>query len=264
MDARSDLLETIDPGPWITKNLAFADGPDVDRSVWTSPIWHKGYNPSFLGRTALRNPTDFSGEIGCTPVKNGHAQLRLSTFDPRSPDHSALLGTQISTIEKWGLSSYAKVAFHARVICPTSMPKGAVAALFAYNLLNQSKDQRDEIDFELISKYWNNPAPQINTNVFYDSAQGAAEQNTIAQVFGNPIDLHIIWSSTGIQWLVNGVTVRKSSQAPQSDMSLTLNFWAPSATGWTWAYDADLQPSNAPGQSWTFQVASASVSYVTL
>ncbi len=225
-------------------------------------MYTKQHNASFLGRTALRNPKDFHGEVGCTPVVNGCAQLRLSTYDPLSPDHSALLGSQISTKSKWGLSSCAKVAFHARVICPTSMPKGAVAALFAYNLLNQNTDQRDEIDFELISKYWNNPAPQINTNVFYDSAQGEAEQNTIAQVFGNPIDLMIIWSSNGIKWLVNGVTVRSSSQAPQSDMSLTLNFWAPSATGWTWAYDADLQPSNAPGQGWTFQIASAAVSYV--
>ncbi|WP_108820647.1 glycoside hydrolase family 16 protein [Pseudovibrio sp. Alg231-02] len=264
MDAKSNFLETIEPGPWTIKKFVFADGPDVDRSVWTSPIWHPGYNPSFLGRTALRNPTDFKGSVGCTPVKNGRAQLRLNTYNPIDPKHTSLLGAQINTIEKWGLSSYAKVAFHARVICPTSMPKGAVAALFAYNLIDQSADQRDEIDFELISKYWNDPKPHINTNVFLDSSQGTAVQNSIHQVFGNPIDLHIIWSSTGIQWLVNGVTVRKSSQAPQSDMSLTLNFWAPSAAGWTWAYDADLQPSNAPGQSWTFQVASASVSYVTL
>ncbi len=105
------------------------------------------------------------------------------------------------------------------------MPKGAVAALFAYNLINQSADQRDEIDFELISKYWNDSQPQINTNVFFDSSQGTAEQNTIPQVFNKPVDLSIIWSPNGITWLVDLQVVRTSIHAPQSDMSLTFNFW---------------------------------------
>ncbi len=262
MGPRSDFLETIEPGTWTTKKFVFTDGPDVDRTVWTSPIWHPTYNPSFLGRTALRNPTDFGNPVGCTPVENGRAQLRLNTYNPRDPNHTTLLGTQINTIEKWGLHSYAKVGFHAKVICPISIPKGAVAALFAYNLLDQSTDQRDEIDFELISKYWNNPQPQINTNVFLDSSQGNAQQNTIPQVFSEPVDLSIIWSQNGITWLVDQTVVRKSTSVPQSDMSLTLNFWAPSATGWTWAYDADLQPSGEPGQQWNFEVESASVSYV--
>jgi hypothetical protein len=245
----------------VARNLSFSNGLDVDRTVWTSPQWTPSDNPSFFGRTAIRNPHDFGTPLGCVPVANSRAQLILSTFNRlASPPNSSFLGAQISTIEKWGLSSNpAGVAFHARVRCPKAAPGGMVTSLFSYNLRSTHPFQHDEIDFEFSSKYWTqSPAPQINTNIYLDNNAGIDQVVTANADFSQPIDFMIMWTAQSIQWFVNGVNVRTASQVPQSDMSLTLNFWVPDTT-WGWAYDPHLQPGGAPGTQWIYEVDWAKV-----
>ncbi|GAA4786193.1 hypothetical protein GCM10023307_08660 [Lysobacter hankyongensis] len=255
---QTNVLQAAD-GWTVAANLSFSDGPDVDRTVWTSPHWiSSSDNPSFLGRTALRNLPDFGIPLGCVPVANGRAQLILSSWNPRDPDNTSFLGAQISTREKWGLGSYEKVAFQARVRCPFGMPGGAVASLFSYNLLSTDPFQHDEIDFEFASNYWQGAHEAINTNVYLDDNSGIDLVVPTTVDFSGPIDFMIVWSSEDIRWYINDALVRTETSVPQSDMSLTLNVWVP-GSDWGWAYNADLQAATAPGTQWIYEVDWANV-----
>lgn len=250
------------------KLFTFTDGPDVDRSVWQSPHWlSPSDNPAFLGRTSLRNPHDYEGEIGLVPVKNGAAQLRLSTYNPKDPEHASFLGAQIGTLEKWGLQTYQAVRFEAKVKCP-SIAAGAVASLFAYHLL--SIPNRDEIDFEFASKHWSPPDESLNTNVYRDSSGGGVADEVVAVSadFSTSLVFRIEWSAEGINWYIDPSanptpirTMSTQSNVPPTDMHLVLNFWVPNQD-WGWAYSDDLQPGASPGTQWVYEVEWASVSAI--
>lgn len=246
---------------WILKeHFTFENGGDVDRSIWTSPKWiSPNNNPSFFGRTSIRNIPDFGKPLGCIPVINKAAQLRLSTYNPKSnPPDTSFLGSQIETIKKWGLKNYKSVAFEANVLCPSDMPSGAVTSLFSYNLLSRKPFQHDEIDFEFASKHWSGSSEAINTNVYVDSNDGIVKVVPNGVDFSKPITFKIEWSSTYIKWFINGELIRTERSVPQSDMSLVFNFWAP-ASSWGWAYDQSFNPSSAPGDEWVYQVNWAKV-----
>jgi hypothetical protein len=247
------------PVSWnVLETFTFTDGPDVDRTVWQSPQWAPNNNPAFFGRTAIRNPTD-NGAQGYTPVVGGAAQLYLSTYNPLASGQS-FFGSQISTIEQWGLANNPNgVAFEAVVLFPSGIPGGAVTSLFSYNLLSSSPFLHDEIDFEFASNWWSGANEAVNTNVYVDSNNG------IDQVVNSTVNLlqtttfRIEWTPAGINWYINGgSSIRTETQVPQSNMSLTLNFWVPD-TSWSWAYNSALQPSGSPGTQWVYQVTSATV-----
>jgi hypothetical protein len=246
----------------LAKNLIFKNGPDVDRSVWQSPHWISPTdNPAFFGRTSIRNVPDYGTPLGYVPVVNGAAQLYLSTYNPKDPTNSSFLGAEISTIEKWGISEHHGVAFEANVVCPVSIPHGAVAAMFSYNLRSQQPFRHDEIDFEFASRWWSAATAPINTNVYVDSDDGTKLDQVVPSGanFANSITFRIEWIRSGIRWFVDGKPIRSEPQVPQSDMSLVLNFWAPSTT-WPWAYSAALQPTGPQGeQQWVYQVNWAKV-----
>lgn len=265
-------------GNWyVGANLSFSDGPDVDRSVWTSPVWAAVNNPSSIDQTSIRNQTDFGYPFGCVPVKDGRAQLVLSTWNPCDPTNSTFLGSQISTIEKWGLASYDGVMFQARVRFPYHMPPGAVASLFSYNLITAAPFVHDEIDFEFASAHWKAPNlaagagstptpttppdPTVNTNVYIQNVNNDQENDVVVAStadFSQPVEFMIRWTAADIRWYINGALVRTETQVPQTDMSLTLNFWVPNNT-WPWAYDGSLVPSGAPGTQWLYEVDWANV-----
>jgi len=249
------------PITWnVLKTLTFSDGPDVDRTVWQSPQWSASYNPSFLGRTAIRNTPDYGSPLGCVPVIGGAAQLYLSTYNPKDPQNQSFLGAQIGTIEQWGLASYPNgVAFEAVVLFPPSIPAGAVTSLFAYNLLSQSADTRDEIDFEFASGWWSGSSETVNTNDYVASSSGIDREIPSSVDLLQTTTFRIEWTQAGINWYINGgSSIRTETSVPQSDMSLTLNFWVPSST-WPWAYNAAIQPSGSPGTQWLYQVYSATI-----
>jgi len=254
------LPDMLSSGGWVlARNLTFADGPDVDRTVWTSPQWISPTdNPSFFGQTAIRNQPDYGYPFGCVPVQSNRAQLVLSTWNPLDPTNLSFLGSQISTIEKWGLASCNKVAFETLVRNPLGMPGGAVSSLFSYNLLSATPFQHDEIDFEFASNYWQGSSEAVNTNVYIDNNTGIDEVVPTSVDFTNPIKFMIVWSAVDIRWYINDTLVRTETQVPQSDMSLTLNFWVPDS-GWTWAYNANLLPTSAPGTQWLYEVEWANV-----
>jgi hypothetical protein len=258
---------------WILEEqFAFTNGNDVDRTVWQSPQWSAANNPSYYGRTSIRNPADFGTPLGCVPIINETAQLYLSTFNPlAAAGNPDFLGSQIGTIQKWGLSSYDAVAFEAQVLMPVSgqgsSPGGVVASLYAYNLIDVSPlFLHDEIDFELSSLYWSDLQPQINTNVYVVSGQTIAEYDQVVQsqvAVGNSVTLRIEWSQAGVSWYLNKdenpLPIYTEPNSPQTDMSLVLNFWVPNKA-WTWAYDGSLVPvSTGPGQQWVYQVNWAKV-----
>jgi len=258
----------------LEQNFTFPAAADVDRSIWESPHWiSPTNNPSFFGQTSIRNPEDFPGTIGLVPQINNSAQLYLSNYNQLAvqqgnPD---FLGAQISTINQWGVKKYDAVAFEAQVVMPINgsgaAPGGVVAALFAYNLINQSPFLHDEIDFELSSNYWANAQPQINTNVYVVTGQSMQnyDQVVASQVgLSGAVTLRIEWSQVGgVNWYINKEQnpnpIHYESNVPQSNMSLVLNFWVPDS-GWTWAYNALLSPtSTSPGVEWVYQVNWAKV-----
>jgi hypothetical protein len=69
-------------------------GTDVDRSIWVSPHWTANSHASFLGRTGIRNPKDFSADhpsYAYVPVSpTGGAQLRLGEYNPLAAGASLL------------------------------------------------------------------------------------------------------------------------------------------------------------------------------
>ena len=254
---------------WTLKeHFTFADGADVDRSVWQSPQWISPTdNPSFFGQTAIRNIPDFKTPLGCVPVVNNAAQLYLSTYNPlSSPANTSFLGAQIGTIKKWGLSSYASVAFEAEVLLPLgTAPAGVVAALFAYNLISTSPFLHDEIDFEIASNWWQGAKEAINTNVYVVTGGSMPNYDYVAPTaidLSKPVVLRIEWSASGVSWFINKATnptpIYTETNVPQTDMSLVLNFWVPDS-GWNWAYSSALLPSASPGTQWVYQVNWAKV-----
>ena len=263
-----------------------ANDSDVDRTVWESPQWSPSNNPSFIGRTTLRNRADFRGSVGLVPVNAaGQAELRLSTWNPLSAAGTPVfLGAQISTKDTWG-NGTESVKFEAKVKCPV-MPKGAVCSLFAYKLLDQSDNHRDEIDFEFSSKHWGDTPPAVNTNLYVDSRGGGVADEVKSSPGIDYTDFNtftLIWNpSTSVEWLINGTSIRTDTNpahVPTHPMHLVLNFWAPSSA-WGWAYDSDLAPHAPrlngsippppqypllaadahPGQTWTYLVEQVSVS----
>jgi len=260
MSDNNNLPEPLKSGGWVVaKNLSFNNGPDVDRTIWTTPHWISPTdNPAFLGRTAIRNIPDFGSPLGCVPVANNRAQLALSTWNPRDPQQASFLGAQIGTIEQWGLQNHKGVAFQANVRSPLGMPGGAVSSLFSYNLLSANPFKHDEIDFEFASNYWQGANEAVNTNVYLDNNSGIDLVVSTSANFSQDIDFMIMWTAGSIQWFINNTLVRTETSVPQSNMSLTLNFWVPDS-GWSWAYNANLQPGGAPGTQWVYEVASANV-----
>jgi len=265
---------------WILKDsweleqqFDFASGVDVDRTVWQSPQWISPTdNPSFFGQTSIRNPNDFGVPLGCVPVVNNAAQLYLSTFNPVAvaQGNSDFLGSQIGTINKWGLQSYTAVAFEAQVEMPITgidaAPGGVVASLFAYNLIQQSPFLHDEIDFEISSNYWANQKPQINTNVYVVTGQKMPNYDKVVTSsvgLSGTVTLRIEWNGAGVSWFINKdenpFPIYTETNVPQTDMSLVLNFWVPDS-GWKWAYNSALSSaSSGPGQQWIYQVNWAKV-----
>ena len=260
MNIFSNTLDPVSDAAWrVAKVFTFVTGPDVDRSVWTSPQYIAPHNnPAYFGRTAIRNIPD-NQAAGYIPVVNNRAHLLLNSYNP-SPQGvgNSFFGSQISTIEKWGLQNHSAVAFEARVKMPVGMPQGAVTSLFSYNLLSQNPFQHDEIDFEFASNWWAGQNEQINTNVYLNDDAGIDQVLSSSVNFSNEVLLHIIWNANQISWCINGVQVRQESQVPQSDMSLVLNFWVPDDR-WSWAYNANLQPSTTPQPDWIYEVYSARV-----
>jgi hypothetical protein len=175
----------------------------------------------------------------------------------------SFLGSQISTINKWGLASYEAVKFEAQVVLPIeNAPKGVVASLFAYNLIAQTPTfLHDEIDFEIASKYWNGSNEAINTNVYVVADKKMHNFDNVVNTnnsLSGTVTLGIEWSSAGISWYINSIQIYTELNVPQTDMSLVLNFWVPSS-GWSWAYDSSLDASGAPGNTWVYQVNRAKV-----
>jgi hypothetical protein len=253
---------------WVQQEyFQFTNGVDVDRTIWQSPQWiSPTNNPSFFGRTSIRNVPNFGAPIGYVPVTGNAAQLQLSTYNPLSqPAGTSFLGAQIGTINKWGLASYNSVAFEAEVVLPISgagaAPGGVVAALFAYNLISTNPFLHDEIDFEIAANHWQGSNPQINANVYVVTGQRNPNYNmevNVGQSLSGTVVLRIEWSQNGVIWLVNGRQFYSEAHVPPTDMSLVLNFWAPDHY-WGWAYNGSLQPGGSPGTQWTFPVNWAKV-----
>jgi Glycosyl hydrolases family 16 len=251
-----------------TWKLVFSDhfpaASDVDRSKWVSPHWKPQDNPAYIGRTGIRNPTDFKdryaqlGLIPCTP-QNG-ADLRFSTYNPLAPGNDAFLGSDLSTIQAWG-GNGQPVKFEAQVKCPT-MPGGAVTSFFVYSIT--TIPNRDEIDFEFASNHWTGPGQKLNTNVYVNSdgaGLGPGVQTTAIN-FQDWNEFTLIWTpNQSVEWQINGNSFLKETRnIPTQAMHMYFNFWAPHSD-WGWAYDGGLQPSGAPGHEWHYYVRSATVSY---
>jgi hypothetical protein len=247
----------------------FPEGEDIDRTKWESPVYTEKNNKAFLGRTGIRNPKDFEGEIGripCTAARG--AKLRLGTYNPKAPAHDTFLGSEMHTIKKWG-GGGETVKFEARVASP-DMPGGAVTSVFAYALCS-GRQVQNEVDFEFASNHWGPPPDNdILTNVFVCSS-GAGKQPKVHQETGyGLLDRHtfslIHTPGQSVEWLVDERSFYKETQflpdlSASGGMSLYMNFWAPAA-GWTWAYNSGLQPvSEGPGTTWDYYVKRAAVYY---
>ena len=199
----------------------------LNTDIWKLPDPGPG---SFLGRTQLRTS-------GTPQLVEGVARLRLDTFN----DGSSFLGSEIMTIEKFGLGTGLAFETRSRLVVP---PGGVVGSLFTFEFNNPV---RDEIDVELLGNEVQSGQQRVLTNVFDDDGFDTGGDGAFVSIPG--IDLaqfntyRVEWRPDRIDWFVNGAWVRTEfDTVPDAATNVRLNFWAPAAD-FGGAYDPALQPA---------------------
>lgn len=238
------------------------DAEDVDRTTWTSPVG----GPATFGRTTIRNPADDPIEGLPTKVKvvDGIAQLRLDTYNPTAiPTNRNFWGSEIDTIQEWKPSAGEGISFEARVRNAPNLPGGIITSMFAFGLTGNGFNNKDEIDFEILT----NSPNQIFTNRFQDEpATSSGDGSLVVLPAGTNVEefntYRIDWFEDEINWYVNDLLVNSANtDIPTEAMGLRLNIWVPNLF-FSQAFNNNLQPDTtlASNRTYLYEVDWAKVS----
>ncbi|MCB1968419.1 MAG: family 16 glycosylhydrolase, partial [Candidatus Accumulibacter sp.] len=251
-------------------------GPDVNRSVWTTPTG----NAAFFGRTAIRNPDSTTNGSGRITVSDGVAHLLLSTYNPTAwTAGDSFWGSAIDTIESFGFGNgVVGLEFAARVRSPEQMPPGIVTSLFGYRVMSTQPLLHDEIDWEFLSNFYQPgiDPPSALTNHYAAQPFGPGHPVQIFLPSGFDFtDFHEYairyYQASGgnnqgsMEWLVDGALVRvETGNLPAGPLSANLNIWAP-GSDFSVAYSPTLQPTPNPSETidYDYQVDWVSVTSTT-
>ena len=218
------------------------NGNSVDTSIFTFDDGN-----TIFGRTRLNStaPT----------VQNGTLQLELQSFNPI--DNGALfLADEIRTIQtfaptqNFGFSFETRARFVDDVNNPLSPGVIGGAFLFGVDSNFPAVNERDEIDFELLS---NNPQGEISTNIFNDQDFSSSGDFVETNIPGLDLtqfnDFRIETQINSTQFFVNDQLIREETSnlalEPQ-DFRLNINAQGDEFPA---AFSAQLQPTADPNQN---------------
>ena len=215
------------------------NGNSVDTSVFT---FDNG--STIFGRVRLNsNPP---------PVQNGTLRLRLQSFNPIDTG-SLFWADEIRTRQTFAPSANLGFSFEtrARFVNDAANPlqPGVIGGIFLFGLDANfpAQQERDEIDFELLSNF---PQNSISTNIFNDDDFFQAGDFVISSVPGLDItqfnDYRIEIRIDSTRFFVNDQLIREETTnlaiEPQ-DFRLNINAQGPSFAA---AYSPAIQPTANP------------------
>jgi hypothetical protein len=219
---------------------------------WDTSKWTAYDSTNFLQRTQFGNlPT-----IG-TENSTSFARIRLDSYDP-DPNYSGDLLRGTEMMSKTNFTPGDGLEIEARVR-GNNLPRGIVFAFFTYGERGTYPNNlRDEIDYEFLTNFnkdtiwlniWDDYNKESNTGPNQSSMTTAPGlDRTGWHVY------KIRWTSTRVDWYVDGTIVRTSTNiVPTDPMQVRFNIWAGS-TDWPTAYDANLPVTSNASNNQSFNM----------
>jgi hypothetical protein len=221
------------------------NGSSVDTSVFT---FDNG--STIFGRVRLNS--------AAPPVQNGTLRLRLQSYNPIDTG-SLFFADEVRTIQEFAPTENFGFSFatRARFVDDATNPlsPGIIGGIFLFGLDANfpNPNERDEIDFELLS---NNPQNSISTNIFNDDGFNVGGDFVITSVPGLDLtqfnDYRIEIQIDSTRFFVNDQLIREETTDlaidPQ-DFRLNISAQGPAFAA---AYSAEIQPTSNPAQNEIF------------
>ena len=208
------MVSATDPTGEIQTLLHDDFSTPLDSATWDYNHFAPGNNPSFLGRTQMRQ--------NLSTVSNSLLHLQLDTFNPtaRVPGDS-FVGSEIISTSSFSTSP-GGIAFEARVSIVTPVA-GVVGGTFGFNF-NSVTQLHDEADFELLGNDAVAGRNQAQTNVYSNEPLGAGHTQFVPVADLTSFHTYRIeWFSDRVRWLVDNQLVREDTvHVPQGAMALHL------------------------------------------
>lgn len=241
---------TLGAGAASAQTTLFAD--EFNASSWDTSKWTTYGPTNFLQRTQFGNQPTMATESGTS-----FARLRLDSYTP-DPAYKGeyLRGTEVLTKTQFTPGDGIELETRMR---GNDLPRGIVFAFFTYGERGTWPNElRDEIDYEFLTNF---DKDKIWLNIWddYNKQSGIGDnQSSITQAPGlDRTGWHtykIRWTKSRIDWYVDGVSVRTSTDIlPADPMALRFNIWA-GATSWPTAYDENLPVTSDPSANQSFYV----------
>ncbi len=231
------------------------NGTAVDTSLFT---FSGAGAESFFGRTQLNSP-DLPGPFDAPEVSNGTLKLRLQTYNPFGTAAGNLfLGDEIRTIDTYAPTANSGVVFEirSRLVDSASNPlsPGLVGGMFTFGLDAgfPNPNERDEVDFELLSNLQNG----VLTNIFDDQGFNSAGNFQFLPISGFDItqfnDYRLELGLDSIRFYVNDTLIREDfSDLAIEPQDFRLNINAPDSS-FGLAFSNLLQPTANPNDNEIF------------
>ena len=215
------------------------NGSAVSTSLWHFPLWQPINNPTYYGRTQIRQ--------ALPQVADGVLRLQLDTYNPTG---FSLFGSELVSNEYFARG--AGIAFEARARLAAPAQCGMVGGIFAYEY--QSASAHDEITFELLGNDAVADRSRVLTNAYDEQPFGVGDPGYVA--VGSEVTAYhtyrIELMPSSVRWFVDGRLVRlETDTVPDDPMQLHLNFWGPGQE-WPDAYCSELQPVRTAGVNRAF------------
>jgi Ca2+-binding RTX toxin-like protein len=228
----SGLTATNDP------EYIFPSSGPIPSSDWTYNVWlPPNGGGSFYGDTQQRQ--------SLPNASGGAMQLTLDTYNPSDPNHATFVGSEAISTQTFLTSNAAPLAFEAQIKYDQTQP-GIIGGFF---LFAGPPESHDEIDFELMSKFFN----QIQTNIYHNEPLGNGHPISypLSPDQGSYHTYRIEWLPDMVRWLVDGQEVRvETTLVPDKPMNLHFNIWV-GGPGWD-VSDPSLNPATSQAQNQTF------------
>lgn len=198
----------------------------------------------------IQGRSDMNASNGVV-VKDGVANLAVSTFDPTHPG-SLVTGSELDSTTSYSLGQNGAKGFRYVVRAKfSSLQRGLVGGIFTYS---QNPDvSHDELDCEALSNQGALAGSKtIDANIFRTDGSVSYRPMRLPRNFSFTKwhTYEIRWTTGGTKWLIDNKLMRASTYVARSPMIPIINFWAADAS-WTSAYSADLKPVTDQGQAQT-------------
>lgn len=255
--ATASVLATSSPVLRFFSDEFSVPANQLNLAEWTTEFWAPANNPSFFGRTQLRNWVNGPGQF---VVANGNARLALDTFNPTAnvPGDS-LYGTHAKTQGDPFQPSATKDVILAVRMQLTSLQRGIVYGVYFYGCGSSCQTDHDELDIELVSNFLQpGSSPlRVQLNRYKQEPLGAGQGPIVNLPAGfDPLAYHdwkIRWSQSRVTYYLDDTELFSASDnhVPVRPMQATMVAWGPDG-GWPDAYHVSLQPVSSQANNQTF------------